>query len=217
MLEVWCPLSGLFQLVLGVPSKLTPDIVNKGLRIPEVLSEEGFELWPRDQSGALVAALVLSSSEADTATEEWGCKWGTIHLGGAWSFEMVLIMLTKVIAIHVRFLWIGLRGLALSGHFRGSACSRSQAWVDCTSAFINFVKRSLVEETRGRVGASRGVGASLLPASDLLAGPWRLTSSSCSHVGLVGGLLRGLRWARDPGAIAMELWSWFFQTGWLTH
>ena len=65
-----CPVSGFFQLVLGVPPKLTPDAVNEGLRASEVLSEEGFELWPRDRSGALVAALVLCPSEADGATEE---------------------------------------------------------------------------------------------------------------------------------------------------
>ena len=38
------PVSDFFQLVLGVPPKLTPDAVNKGLRTSEVLSEEGFEL-----------------------------------------------------------------------------------------------------------------------------------------------------------------------------
>ena len=114
---MWCLVSGLFQLVLGVPSKLTPNVVDEGLRIPEVLSEEGFELWPRDRSGALVAALVLSPSEADGATEEWGCEWGTIHPGSAWSFEIVLTLLTKVIAIYVRFPWIGLRGSSLKWLF----------------------------------------------------------------------------------------------------
>ena len=92
-------------------------MVNEGLRILEVLLEEGFELWPRDRSGALVAALVLSPSEADGATEEWGCKWGTIHPSGAWSFEMVLTLLTKVTAIHVRFFWIGLWGSSLKWLF----------------------------------------------------------------------------------------------------
>ena len=83
MLKVGCPISGFFQLVLGVPPKLTPDAVNKGLGTSEVLSEEGFELWPCNGSGALVAALVLGSSEADGTTEEGGGKGGTIHLCGA--------------------------------------------------------------------------------------------------------------------------------------
>ena len=65
-----CPISDFFQLILGVPPELTPDAVNEGLRASEVLLEEGLELWPRDWSGALVAALVLSLFEADGATEE---------------------------------------------------------------------------------------------------------------------------------------------------
>ena len=78
-----CPVSGFFQLVLGVPPKLTPDAVNEGLRASEVLLEKDFELCPRNRSGALVAALVLSPSEADGTTEEGGGKRGTIHLCGA--------------------------------------------------------------------------------------------------------------------------------------
>ena len=58
---------------------------------------------------------------------------------------------------------------------------------------------------RGRIGASGGVGASLLPASDLLSGLCGLASSFCSPVGSAGRLLQGLRRAQDPGAIAMEL------------
>ena len=57
---------------------------------------------------------------------------------------------------------------------------------------------------RDGVRALGKVGASSLPASDLPAGPWRLASSSCSPVGLVGGLLQGLRRAQDFGAIAIE-------------
>ena len=68
---------------------------------------------------------------------------------------------------------------------------------------MNFVKRSLEKGgTRGRVGASGGVEASLLPASDLAP-----ASSSCS-MELTRGLTQGLRRVvRDPGAIAKELQS----------
>ena len=65
-----CPVSNFFQLILGVSPKLTPDAVNEGLGTAEVFTEESLELWPRDQSGALVAALVLCPSEADGAKEE---------------------------------------------------------------------------------------------------------------------------------------------------
>ena len=64
------------------------------------------------------------------------------------------------------------------------------------------------EGTRGGIGASGGVGASVgassLPALNPRTGPWP-ASSSCSPVGSAGGLTRGLRRARDPGAIAMEI------------
>ena len=77
------------------------------------------------------------------------------------------------------------------------------------NTFTNLVKRSLVEEgTRGRVGASREVGALvgvlLLPALNSRTGPWS-ASLSCSPIGLAEGLMQGLRQARDPGAIAMEI------------
>ena len=77
-----CPILDFFQLILGVPPKLTPDAVNESLRASEVFLEESLELWPRDRSGAFVVTLVLSPSEADGATEDEGYKWGTIHLGG---------------------------------------------------------------------------------------------------------------------------------------
>ena len=44
MLKVGSPVSGFFQLVLGVSPKLTPDAVNKDLGTSKVLSEEGFKL-----------------------------------------------------------------------------------------------------------------------------------------------------------------------------
>ena len=70
--------SSFFQLVLELPSKLALDTINKGLGVLEVLLEEVLELKPCDQSGAFVAVLVLSPSDADSATEECGSKGVTI-------------------------------------------------------------------------------------------------------------------------------------------
>ena len=68
---------------------------------------------------------------------------------------------------------------------------------------MNFMKRSLEGgEMRGRVGASRGVGTSLLPVLDLP--PWAPASSSCS-MGLIERLTQGLRQVvGDSGAIAKD-------------
>ena len=83
MLKVRCPVPGFFQLVFGVPPKLTPDTINESLGAPEILPKESLELWPRDGSGAFVASLVLSPSEADETTKEGGGKKGMIYSCGA--------------------------------------------------------------------------------------------------------------------------------------
>ena len=83
MLKVGGITSSFFQLVLEVPSKLTSDTINKGLGVSKILSKESFKLWPRDWSGAIVAVLVLGSSEVNGAAEEGGSKQGTIYPCGA--------------------------------------------------------------------------------------------------------------------------------------
>ena len=110
MLNVGYPVSGFFQLVLGIPPKLTLDTVNGGLGAPQILSEEGFKLWPRDGSEAFVALLVLGLSEADGNTKEGGGKGGMIHPCGAWGLEIVFTLLIKVVVIHVRFSGVGFPG-----------------------------------------------------------------------------------------------------------
>ena len=93
----------------------------------------------------------------------------------------------------------------MSERFRGSA--RVWAWVVSINTSMNLVKRSLVGGgTRGGVGASREVEVSSLPMLDPLAGFWP-TSSFCSPAGSVGELTQGLRQARDPRTIAIELKS----------
>lgn len=56
-------------MILEIFSKFTPDVVDKGLVVPKVFLEEGFKVRLRNRSGAFMAALILSSSEADSATE----------------------------------------------------------------------------------------------------------------------------------------------------
>ena len=74
-----CPISGFFQLVLGVLSKLTPNIINKSLVIFEIFSKEGFKLRPYDWNDAFMVAFMLSLSEADNTIEKLGYKWDMIH------------------------------------------------------------------------------------------------------------------------------------------
>ena len=70
MLKIWCLVSDFFQLLREIPSKLTSNIVNNSLGISKVFLKEGFEFWLCDWSSILVAALMLSQSEADSAIEK---------------------------------------------------------------------------------------------------------------------------------------------------
>lgn len=60
---------GLFQLVLRVFFELILNIINKGLEILKILLKKGFKVKPHNGSGTLIAAFVLSSSEANNATK----------------------------------------------------------------------------------------------------------------------------------------------------
>ena len=107
------PVSDFFPLVLGVLFKLTPDAVNKSMRAFEVLLEENFELWPQDRSGAFVAALVLSLFEADGITEEDDGKKDMIYPYATWGFKIIFTLLTKMVAIYVKFSGVDFQGFSL--------------------------------------------------------------------------------------------------------
>ena len=104
VLKVKYPIPGFFQLILEVPFKLTPDIVNEDPGNPEVLSKEVFEDEPCDGSGALMATLVLSLSEFNGGMEKWGCKWYIIYFNKAWCFKIVLTLLTKVVIFYIELI-----------------------------------------------------------------------------------------------------------------
>ena len=48
-----CVISSFSQLIFGVPSNLTPDVIDKNLGVFEVLSKESLELWLPDWSDVL--------------------------------------------------------------------------------------------------------------------------------------------------------------------
>ena len=83
MLKVGGVILSLFQLVLGVLFKLTPDTINKSLRVFNVLSEKVLKLWPYDWGNVLVVALVLGPSDTNSVAKENGGIWGIIHPCGA--------------------------------------------------------------------------------------------------------------------------------------
>lgn len=64
---------------MGVPSKLALHILNESLRISEVFLEKSLEFGLRNLNSTFVAALVLGTSIANDAIEEFGGKQGMIH------------------------------------------------------------------------------------------------------------------------------------------
>ena len=74
LLKIGGVVLSLFYLVLGVPSKLVPDLIDKGLGVPKVFLKKGLKLWLYNWSGAFVTALMLGSFEAGGAAEESGGK-----------------------------------------------------------------------------------------------------------------------------------------------
>lgn len=69
MLKLECFVLGLILLVLGVFSKFTLNIVNKGLKNFETLFKKGFEFGSYNKNSAFIEVLVLSLSKADSATK----------------------------------------------------------------------------------------------------------------------------------------------------
>lgn len=112
MLKVWCLILGFFQLVLEILSKFTLDIINKNLEVSKVLLKKVFKVWLYDKSGTFIVALILSSLKADVTTKVWSSKQDTIYFGDIKYFEIILILLTKVIWAHVKFLQIGFLGFS---------------------------------------------------------------------------------------------------------
>lgn len=57
-------------MVLRISLKLILNIVNKGLRIPNILFKQDFEFRLYDKSSAFVVAFVLSLFEADSTIKK---------------------------------------------------------------------------------------------------------------------------------------------------
>ena len=113
MLKVGGIILSLIWLVLGVSFKLTPDAIDKSLRVAKIISEEGLKLRSYNWSSALVAAPVMGLFEADMAAEECSGKQGIINPGSAWCLEIILTLLTKMVKVYVRFFRIGIQGFSI--------------------------------------------------------------------------------------------------------
>ena len=60
-----------------------------------------------------MTVLVLSPSEANSATEESADECGIIHPYGAWYFKIIFTLLTKIVVVHMEFFEIDLWSYSL--------------------------------------------------------------------------------------------------------
>ena len=74
------PITGVY--LLGILLKLTPDTINKSLKILKIFLEKSFELQLYNENDILVAALMLSSSKINDTTKKERCKQSIIYLNG---------------------------------------------------------------------------------------------------------------------------------------
>ena len=171
-------------MVFRVSLKLTPSAVNKFLKASEVFSDKSFKIRPCDENSALVAALMLSPTNANRATEEWGYKQGIICSSGAWYFEIIFTLLIEVVIFYIKLTPINLWGPAFNWCFCGSVF----ACVVSMNTIMNFVNRFLAGRgIKDGVGVSKKIGALSLPASDFAP-----ASSSYFPEILAGKLIQGL-------------------------
>lgn len=65
--------------------------------------EKSFELWLCNTSNAMVAKLVLSQLKINGAKKKQSGKRNIIYLSFSWYLEIILILLTKIIIVYIRF------------------------------------------------------------------------------------------------------------------
>lgn len=96
---------GLFQLILGVSLDFIPDVIYKRLRVNHIFTEKDLEFQPRYRCYpfALMTALILYLSKADNPTKEKGGKQDTIITYGPSGVKVILTLLTKVVAVYMKF------------------------------------------------------------------------------------------------------------------
>ena len=111
------PVDDFLLLVLGVPLELFPVGVHKGLGVTLATAEECLEFVPcdRDRGFGVMSLLVLLSVEADPVSQEGRRKRNPERSHGSSSSKIVLTLLTKVVAVHVRLsaLYVWRTGLQL--------------------------------------------------------------------------------------------------------
>ena len=70
MLELKCLVLGIFQLILRISPKFTPNIINKSLRILKYFLEKSFKVRLYNKNDALIMLFMISLSKTKGAIEK---------------------------------------------------------------------------------------------------------------------------------------------------
>ena len=112
------PILYFLLLVLGIPLDLGPDVSHERGGFSETLPEKGLEFVPSRGDGivAFHLSFVLLPAEVNPISEERGRKRDAFVARGSGRVKMILTLLTKIIALHMRapIVKVGVPGLESS-------------------------------------------------------------------------------------------------------
>lgn len=105
------PVLYFFLLILRVLFNLTPDIVYKCSGLPKALSKKGLKLVPckRGNPVSFDLSLILLLTEIDPFSKEQGCKKYAFVALRTNCLEIVLALVTEIIAFHMQVFIIQVR------------------------------------------------------------------------------------------------------------
>ncbi len=97
--------------MLGVASSFAPDVADKRIGFPQALSSKGLKFFPgqRSDSVAFGPGLMLLPAMEDAVFQERRCKRYAFVALGLGGLKVILALLTKMIAFHVRVAIIEIR------------------------------------------------------------------------------------------------------------
>ena len=109
------PIENFLLLVLEVSFELSPIGIHKGLRVTQASLKECLELVLHNRGRGLgvMSPLVLLPAEADLIPQERLGKENPGRSYSSSSSKIVLLLLTEVVAVHVRFSAVYVRGTGL--------------------------------------------------------------------------------------------------------
>lgn len=115
MLQLKSLILNLLLLVLGILPDLSPDVGFKGSGFSEVVLEKGIEFVLSRRDGIIVfnLGLVLLPAEVDPTLGEQDRKRYALRARGTRRVKIVLILLTKIVALHIKatIIEVGIPGL----------------------------------------------------------------------------------------------------------